>query len=149
MEIVLLQNIRNVGRLGEVVSVKPGFGRNFLIPQGKAVRATKASIAEFEARRAEYEKLSQERIAKAKARADEFANFTLTIKSRAADEGKLYGSIGPNEIAAATAEQGHQLLKSEVDMINGPIRETGEFEVALLLHSDVTVEMKVVVEPEA
>lgn len=148
MDVVLLQNIRNVGRLGEVVSVKPGFGRNYLIPQGKAMRATKDSVAEFEAKRAEYEKLAGERIGTAEKRAASFSGVTISIAVRAGDEGKLYGSIGPREIAKAANDQGHELEKSEVTMPAGPIREVGEHQVDLHLHSDVMTQLKVVVESE-
>lgn len=145
MEIVLLQNIRNVGRLGEVVNVKPGFGRNYLIPTGRATRATKKSIEAFEARRQEYESLSQERIAVAKQRAEKFASFTLNLQAHASDEGRLFGSIGPREIAIAVDEQGLTLGKSEVSMPQGAIREIGEHVAELHLHSDVIAELKIVV----
>ena len=148
MELILLEKIQNLGDLGDKVKVKPGYGRNFLMPQGKAVPATEKNIAHFEARRAELEKAATERMLAAQGRSTGLAGAVVTFSVNASDEGKLYGSIGPREIAEALIEMGHEVSKSEVIMGEGPIRNTGEFEVTLHLHADVEVPVKVVINPE-
>jgi len=149
MELILLQKVTNLGNLGDKVTVKPGYGRNFLVPQGKAVPATAANLAEFEARRADYEARAQAALGDAEARRARLEGASVTIYANASTEGKLYGSIGPREIAEALTRLGTEVGKSEVIMGEGPIRRTGEYEVVLHLHADVETPVKVVVEPEA
>jgi len=148
MQLILLQKVANLGNLGDKVEVKPGFGRNFLVPQGKAVPATEANLAQFEARRAEYEAKANDALAAAEARREKLDGATVTIYANASTEGKLYGSIGPREIADALTRLGTEVGKSEVIMGEGAIRRTGEFDVTLHLHADVEAPVKVVVEPE-
>lgn len=146
MEVILLQKVENLGNLGDKVKVKSGYGRNFLIPQGKAKPATTANIAEFEARRAELEKQAAEVLAAAEARKEKLADATLTIGAHAGDEGKLFGSIGAADIADAAEAAGLDIAKAEVRLPEGPLRHTGEFEIGLHLHTDVDATIKVVVE---
>jgi large subunit ribosomal protein L9 len=146
MKVILLQKIRNLGDLGDVVQVKSGFGRNYLIPQEKAVRATKENIAVFEARRTEFEKQAAEVLAAAEKRAEALKDLSVTIVRRAMEEGKLFGSVGVRDIVNAIAEKGIAVSKHEVNMPYGSIREIGESEVELQLHSDINVPVKVVVE---
>lgn len=149
MEVILLEKMRNLGELGETVKVKPGYGRNFLIPSGKAVMATKDNTAKFEERRAELERAAAEALDAAQARADKFAEIgSVTIAHQAGDEGKLFGSVGPAEIAQAVTDAGAELDKREVRMPEGPLRQTGEYEFELALHSDVVQTIKVVVVAE-
>jgi large subunit ribosomal protein L9 len=149
MELILLQKVTNLGGLGDKVNVKPGYGRNFLVPQGKAVPATATNIAEFEKRRSEYEARSNEQLAAAQARAAKLEDQSITLKANSSAEGKLYGSVGPREIAEAFTAAGFALNKREVVMGEGPIRKTGEFEVLVHLHADVELKVKVEVIPEA
>ncbi|MFN3310864.1 MAG: 50S ribosomal protein L9 [Thermomonas sp.] len=150
MQLILLQKVTNLGGLGDLVTVKPGYGRNYLVPQGKAVPATPANIAEFEAKRAEYEAKAADALAAANARLAKLADASVTVSANASTEGKLYGSVGPREIAEALTKQlGVDVNKSEVVMGEGPLRHTGEFEVAVHLHADVDTTVKVVVVPEA
>ena len=149
MQLILLQKVVNLGNLGDKVDVKPGFGRNFLVPQGKAVPATEANLAQFEARRAEYEAKASAALSDAESRRAKLEGASVTIYANASTEGKLYGSIGPRDIAEALTKAGHQVGKSEVVMGEGAIRRTGEFEVIVHLHADVETPVKVVVEPEA
>ncbi|MBN8715928.1 MAG: 50S ribosomal protein L9 [Xanthomonadales bacterium] len=150
MQLILLQKVTNLGGLGDLVTVKPGYGRNYLVPQGKAVPATPANIAEFEAKRAEYEAKAADALAAANARLAKLADASVTVSANASTEGKLYGSVGPREIAEALTRQlGVEVHKSEVVMGEGPLRHTGEFEVAVHLHADVDTTVKVVVVPEA
>ena len=150
MELILLQKVTNLGVLGDKVSVKPGYGRNFLVPQGKAVPATAANLAEFEAKRAEYEAKAQASLDGASARQAKLADASVTISANSSTEGKLYGSVRPREIAeAATKQLGVTVGNSEVVMGEGPIRHVGEFDVLVHLHADVETTVKVVVEPEA
>ena len=145
MEVILLQKVQKLGGLGDKVTVKPGYGRNYLVPQGKAVPAT-----EFESRRAEYEAQAQASHDEATARLAKLEDVTVTIRANASPEGKLYGSIGPRDIAdALTAQTGVEFGKSEVVMGEGPFRLVGEFEVVLHLHADVETTIPVVVEPES
>jgi large subunit ribosomal protein L9 len=147
MELILLQKVTNLGNLGDKVSVKPGYGRNFLVPQGKAVPATAANTAEFEARRAEYEAKAQAQLGDAEARRAKLEGASVTVYANASTEGKLYGSVGPREVADALTKLGTPVGKSEVVM--GAIRHIGESEVIVHLHADVEVPVKVVVEAEA
>jgi large subunit ribosomal protein L9 len=148
MELILLQKVKNLGNLGDKVKVKPGYGRNYLVPQGKATPATAENIAEFEKRRAEYEAKANQQLAGAEARKAQFENASVTIKANASPEGKLFGSVGPRDIAEAFTEAGIALDKSEVVMSEGPLRHIGEFEVAVHLHADVHTQVKVVVVAE-
>ena len=148
MELILLEKMLNLGDLGDKVKVKPGYGRNFLVPQGKAIPATKANLAEFEARRAELEKAAMAKLSTAEDRLKALEGFEITLAANASEEGKLYGSIGPREIADAVAAQGPKLEKAEVIMGEGPIRYTGEHDVLIHLHADVETTIKVTVEAE-
>lgn len=150
MNVILLEKIRNLGDLGEQVSVAAGYGRNFLIPQGKAVPATEANVKHFEERRAELEAKAADELATAQARAEKLAALTVTIPANAGDEGKLFGSVGTADIAAAATEAGVELAKKEVRMPEGAIRTTGEFDIVVSLHTDVdaTVKVNVVAEDE-
>ena len=149
MELILLQKVTNLGGLGDKVTVRPGYGRNFLVPQGKAVPATPANIAEFEARRAEYEAKAQAQLSEAEQRKASLEGKSVTIYANASAEGKLYGSVGPREIADALTRLGTPVGKSEVVMGEGAIRVVGESEVMVHLHADVEIPVKVVVEAEA
>lgn len=148
MEIILLENVQNLGNLGDKVSVKPGFGRNFLIPGGKAIPATKANLAEFEARRAELEKTEAEKLGAANARADKLADLTITIARKASEEGKLFGSVSNIDVAEAVTVAGVDISKSEVRMPEGAIHELGEFDIAVHFHSDLDASFKLVVVAE-
>lgn len=148
MEVILLEKVGGLGNLGDKVRVKGGFGRNYLIPYGKAVSATPVNVAHFEARRAELEASANERLQAAEARAAQLAGFTVTLKANAGDEGKLFGSIGTRDIAdAVTAGAGVEVSKSEVRLPNGLIRMLGDYEVDLQFHSDVTQTIKVSIVP--
>ena len=150
MQLILLQKVVNLGNLGDKVDVKPGYGRNFLVPQGKAVPATAANLAEFEAKRADYEAKAKDALDAATARQGKLADASVTISANASPEGKLYGSVGPREIAEAMTKQlGVEVNKSEVVMGEGPFRNTGEHEVIVHMHADVESTVKVVVVPEA
>jgi len=138
MEVILLEKVGKLGGLGDKVTVKAGFGRNFLVPYGKAVPANEANIAEFEARRAELEKAAADKLAAAEARAADLNEKSVTIASKAGDEGKLFGSIGVRDVADAVTAAGVEVSKSEVRLPEGPIRTTGDFEIDIQLHSDVT-----------
>lgn len=148
MELILLEKVQSLGDLGQKVKVKAGFGRNYLVPQGKAVAATPANIERFEAMRADLEKAAKDRLASAGNRAAGLQGLVLTIKAIASDEGKLYGSIGPREIADALVELGHDVSKREVNMPDGPLRLVGEFDVQLQLHADIDTVIKVAVAAE-
>ena len=149
MELILLQKVVNLGSLGDKVKVKPGYGRNFLVPQGKAVPATATNLAEFEARRAEYEAKASDALATAEARKARLEGAVVTIHANASTEGKLYGSVGPREIAEALTKSGIEVGKSEVVMGEGAFRLVGEYEVVVHLHADVETPVKVIVQPEA
>ena len=148
MDVILLERVRNLGNLGDEVSVKNGYGRNFLIPQGKAVRATAANREVFEGRRAELEAQAAAQLKAAQDRAAGLAELAVTSAARASDEGKLFGSVGSREIADAVTEAGQEVSKDEVLLPVGPLRSIGEFTVALQLHSDVTASVTVNVIPE-
>ncbi len=149
MEVILLENISKLGKLGQTVNVKAGFGRNFLIPQGKAVPANEANIAAFEARRAELEAAAAAHLASAQQRAEAInALGSVTIPANAGDEGKLFGSIGTRDIAEAITARGCEVDKAEVRLPSGPLRELGEFEIAVQVHGDVTAMVMVAVVPE-
>jgi len=137
MEVILLEKVNNLGGIGDKVNVRAGYGRNFLVPQNKAVPASAKNIAHFEARRSELEAKAAEVLAAAQARAEKLAGFKLTIESKAGDEGKLYGSIGTRDIAEAATAAGFALAKHEVRMPEGAIRQVGEVELEVELHPDV------------
>jgi large subunit ribosomal protein L9 len=149
MQLILLQKVTNLGGLGDKVDVKPGYGRNYLIPTGKAVPANAANIATFEAKRAEYEAKANATLAAAEARKAALEGASVTIHANASTEGKLFGSVGTRDIAEAFTKAGHKLEKSEVIMGEGAIRRIGEFDVVVHLHADVEVKVKVIVAPEA
>jgi large subunit ribosomal protein L9 len=149
MEVILLEKNRNLGELGDKVNVRAGYGRNFLIPQGKAVPATDDNIKYFEERRAELEKAAGDKLAAAQARADQLTELAaVTVSAKAGDEGKLFGSIGTRDIADAITAAGVEVAKSEVLMPNGVIRIAGDYEIDLQVHSDVAAVIKVSVVPE-
>ncbi len=143
MEVILLEKIKNLGDLGDTVKVRPGFGRNYLVPQGKALPATDENRKVFEARKAELIRKAEESINAARLRAEQINGKSITIAARVADEGKLYGSITPDGVVAAAAELGIELRKAEVDMPDGPIRNVGSYEIDILLHSEVTATLTV------
>ena len=145
MELILLENIQNLGQLGDRVSVRPGYGRNYLVPQGKAVPATKDNIEVFEQRRAELEARAAERKAAAEARRDAVDGQTITIEANASNEGKLYGSVGTRELSDALTEAGFAIDKSEIDLPEGAFRTVGEFEVELHLYAEVTATIRLVI----
>ena len=149
MKLILLQKVQNLGKLGDTVDVKPGFGRNYLVPQGKAVPATAANVAEFEAKRAEYEAKAKAVHDEAEGRAAKLEGASVTITANAATEGKLFGSVGPRDIADAFTAAGLPLEKSEVIMGEGALRNVGEYEIVVKLHADVQTTVKVVVQAEA
>lgn len=148
MEVILLEKVHKLGELGDQVKVKPGFGRNYLIPSGKAVSATADNIAKFDARRAELEKHQQESLSAATARAEKLNLVSISIARKAGAEGKLFGSVGTIDIADTVTESGVELAKHEIRLPDGPIRSTGEFEVDVHLHADVSAKIKVNVVPE-
>ena len=148
MQLILLQKVTNLGNLGDTVNVKPGYGRNFLVPQGKAVPATAANLAEFEARRADYEAKAQAVHDEASTRIAALEGASVTIYANASAEGKLYGSVGPREIADALTKAVAPVEKSEVVLGEGAFRNTGEFEVVVHLHADAETTVKVVIEGE-
>ena len=148
MDLILLEKVQNVGDLGDLVKVKSGFGRNYLVPQGKAVPATKDNLAAFEARRSELEAAAKDKLGQAEARQAALADVVVEITANASEEGNLYGSIGPREVANAVSALGHEINKSEVIQGEGPIRTVGEFDVVVSLHADVETQVKVIVHPE-
>ena len=148
MDLILLQKVQSLGDLGDLVTVKAGFGRNYLVPTGKAVPATKQNLAEFESRRAELEVAAKKLLGQAEARQSGLAELVIELSANASEEGKLYGSIGPREIAAAVSDLGHEITKSEVIMGEGPLRTVGEFDVVVHLHADVESIVRVVITPE-
>ena len=150
MEIILLEKIRNLGELGETVKVKSGYGRNFLVPKGKAVYATEQNKAKFEARRAELEKTAAENIKAAETRKTSLlALGVITLNVKAGEEGKLFGSIGTRDLAAAVTRAGVELSKSEIHFPAGVIRQAGEYDIEIELHSDVIAVVKFRIAPEA
>ncbi|PAU76241.1 50S ribosomal protein L9 [Halomonas salipaludis] len=148
MEVILLDKIGKLGGLGDKVTVKPGYGRNYLVPYGLAVPATKDNVAAFDAQRAELEAQAADRKAEAEARAAQLSEIELSLVSKAGDEGKLFGSIGPRDLAEAIASAGIDIAKSEVRMPEGPIRATGEYDIDLQLHAEVATSVRVVVVAE-
>jgi len=148
MDVILLEKVKNLGDLGDTVKVKPGYGRNFLLPQGKALPATPGNVKVFEARKAELLKKAGDSLNAAKMRAEKMSGKTLTIKALTAEEGKLYGSVGPSDVVRAAAAAGMDIKRSEVDMPTGPIRQIGSSPVTLRLHTEVEATITIVVEEE-
>lgn len=148
MDVILLEKVANLGSLGDKVKVKAGYGRNFLLPYGKAVAATADNLKAFEERRAELEKAAAEKLAAAQARGEALEGASVTITSKAGEEGKLFGSIGVRDIADAITATGTDVEKSEVRLPEGPLRVVGEYEIELQLHSDVTVNINLAVVAE-
>jgi len=148
MEVILLEKVGRLGGVGARVNVKAGYGRNYLLPQHKAVPATDANIAEFEARRAELEALAADKKAEADARATQLQDLKVLIKAKAGEEGRLFGSIGARDIADAITAAGVEVSKSEVKLPEGAIRSTGEFSIDLQLHIEVTQAINLVIEAE-
>lgn len=148
MEVILLEKVRNLGDIGDQVKIRPGFGRNFLIPQGKAVSATKTNVEKFAKMRAELLAKAEAVLKSAKERAEKLANLEVTIPAKVSDEGKLFGSIGVGTIAHAFNEKNADVKKSEINLPQGPIRQIGEHDITLSLHTDVIVTVKVKVVPE-
>lgn len=147
MQVILLEKIRNLGDLGQTVTVKPGYGRNFLIPYKKAVFATPENLSRFEKQRAELEKRAQEVLAEAQKRAEVINSSNVTIEAQASDEGKLYGSVGINEIKEELDKKGIDVSKREITLPEGPFYSVGEYQVEVHLHSDVVASLKVEVIP--
>ncbi len=143
MQIILMEKVANVGQLGDVVNVKNGYARNFLIPQGKAKRATTANMAEFEARRAEIEASDRAKLADAQARGEKLAGLTVQISQKAGVDGKLFGSVTNADIAAALTEQGFAVEKAQVRITDGHLKTVGDHAVSIALHSDVAVDITV------
>ena len=148
MDVILLEKVANLGSLGDKVKVKAGYGRNFLLPYGKAVAATADNLKAFEERRAELEKAAAEKLSAAQARGEALEGASVTITSKAGEEGKLFGSIGVRDIADAITAAGTEVEKSEVRLPEGPLRVVGEYEIELQLHSDVTVHINLAVVAE-
>lgn len=149
MQVILLEKVGNLGGLGDVVKVKDGFGRNFLIPQGKAKRATEANKAEFAARRAELEKQQAAILAVAQARGEKLEGFVVSIAQKAGVDGRLFGSVTNGDIAEALVAAGHEVVKAAIRLPNGPLKTVGEHAVSVALHHDVVVNITVSVVAEA
>lgn len=145
MQVILLQRVVNLGKLGETVDVKAGYGRNYLIPQGKALPATEANIAKFEARRAELEALEAEALAAANKRAEALTDVNVIMRAKSGDEGKLFGSIGARDIADALTKSGLEVDRSEVKMPEGAFRQVGEYKVTIQLHHDISADILVTI----
>ncbi|CAN1528888.1 RplI Ribosomal protein L9 [Methylophilaceae bacterium] len=149
MQIILLEKVGNLGSLGDIVKVKDGYGRNFLIPQGKAKRATEANKAEIAARRVELEKQQAVILAAAQARGEKLANFVITMTQKAGVDGRLFGSVTNGDIAESLVAQGFEVTKALVRMPNGPLKTIGDHAVTVALHHDVVVDITVTVVAEA
>jgi large subunit ribosomal protein L9 len=148
MELILLQKVANLGNIGDRVRVKSGYGRNFLLPAGKATLATAENIKRFEARRAELLARANDELSQATARAEAFKDFKLTITAKAGTEGRLFGSVGTADIAEHSTKAGHTLARSEVRLPGGPLRVVGDHNVQLHLHADINIELPVVIVAE-
>jgi large subunit ribosomal protein L9 len=148
MDVILLQKVANLGAIGDRVKVKSGYGRNYLLPSGRATLATAANVARFEARRHELEKAAGEHLGSAQERATALREFKLSITAKAGSEGKLFGSVGTSDIAEACTAAGHRVNRSEVRLPTGPIRTVGEHQVTLHLHTDVEVTITVTIVAE-
>lgn len=148
MKVILLDSVENLGEVGDLVTVKPGYGRNYLLPKGKAALATADNVAAFESRRADLEKAAAEELAAAKARADLIRGMELVVRANVGPEGKLFGSVGPVDIADAFEKVGVEVARSEIRMPDGPIHETGDFTIGVHVHSEVDVDINLKVVPE-
>ena len=148
MDVILLTKVANLGNIGDRVKVKSGYGRNFLLPKGKATLATPDNVKKFEARRAELEKIAREQFQDAESRAAAFKDFKLQITAKAGTEGKLFGSIGTADIAEACTAQGHKLARAEVRLPTGPLRTVGDHAITLHLHTDIDVQLPVTISAE-
>lgn len=149
MEVILLKKVQRLGGFGDKVSVKAGFARNYLIPRNIAVAATSKNVAEFEARRAELERREAEALAEAARRAAAFEEVEIAVLRKAGEEGRLFGSVGPADVAQALVEAGHEVVRQQVRMPGGdPIRQLGEYDVTIHVHADVEVVIRLKVEPE-
>ncbi|HUR41318.1 MAG TPA: 50S ribosomal protein L9 [Verrucomicrobiae bacterium] len=148
MDVILLEKVKNLGDLGDTVKVKSGYGRNFLLPQGKALPATPNNLKVFEARKAELVKKAGDSLNAAKMRAEKLGGKTLVIKALTAEEGKLYGSIGPSDVVRAAQAAGIDIKRSEVDMPSGPIRQTGSYPITLRMHTEVEAQITLSIEEE-
>ncbi|PCI23096.1 MAG: 50S ribosomal protein L9 [Piscirickettsiaceae bacterium] len=149
MDVILLEKVANLGDLGDRVSVKPGFGRNFLVPNGKAVLATADRIAEFETRRADLEKAAAVRLQQAQTRAEVIQKLVLEVTHQAGEEGKLFGSVGMTDIIKVAADAGVTIEKNEIKLSDGAIRQTGDFEITVHLHTDVVTSFKLTIVAES
>jgi len=148
MDVILLTKVANLGNIGDRVKVKSGYGRNFLLPKGKATLATPENVKKFEARRAELEKIARDQFQDAESRAAAFKDFKLQITAKAGTEGKLFGSIGTADIAEACTAQGHKLARAEVRLPTGPLRTVGDHMITLHLHTDIDVQLPVTITAE-
>jgi large subunit ribosomal protein L9 len=148
MDVILLTKVANLGNIGDRVKVKSGYGRNFLLPKGKATLATPENVKKFEARRAELEKTARDQFQDAESRAAAFKEFKLQITAKAGTEGKLFGSIGTADIAEACTKAGHKLARAEVRLPTGPLRTVGDHTITLHLHTDIDVQLPVVITAE-
>jgi large subunit ribosomal protein L9 len=148
MEVILMEKVVNLGQLGDIVKVKEGYARNFLIPQGKAKRATDANKKEFEARRAELEKQQAEELSQAKARAEKLSGMTVTVSQKAGVDGRLFGSVTNHDIVDALKAKGFEATKSEIRLPNGPLKTVGDYTITVALHSDVMADISVSVVAE-
>ncbi len=148
MQVILMEKVVNLGALGDVVKVKDGYARNYLIPQGKAKRATETNLRQFEERRTELEKLHAEALAAAQARAAQLTELSLVLRQKAGVDGRLFGSVTHIDIAAALTSQGIEIHKSQVRLPDGPLKAIGEFPVNIALHTDVVTEIMVMIEPQ-
>jgi len=149
MEVILLEKVQNLGDLGDKVLVRPGYGRNYLIPKGKAVAATPENLVEFERRRAELETVQADALGAAQARADALREVRVSIARKAGEEGRLFGSVGTSDVADAVTAAGVELHKHEVRLPEGPLRQLGEYDIVLHLHADIDASVKVDVVAEA
>ena len=148
MDVILLQKVANLGKIGDRVKVKSGYGRNYLLPSGRATLATAANVARFEVRRVELERIAGEELGGAQQRAETLRDFRITITAKAGSEGKLFGSVGTSDIAEACTAAGQKVNRSEVRLPTGPIRQVGEHHVTLHLHTDVEVTIIVIIAAE-
>ena len=148
MDVILLTKVANLGNIGDRVKVKSGYGRNFLLPKGKATLATPDNVKKFEARRAELEKVARDQLTSAGERSEALKDFKLTVRAKAGTEGKLFGSIGTADIAEACTAQGHKLARAEVRLPTGPLRTVGDHMITLHLHTDIDVQLPVVITAE-
>ena len=145
MQVILMEKVANLGNLGDVVKVKDGYARNFLIPHGKAKRATEENLKAFESRRAELEKAQNEQLAKAQERGSKLDGLTVQITQKAGPDGRLFGSVTNYDIVESLNKQGHEVERSQIRMPQGPLKQVGEFPIQIALHTDVTATIKVAV----